>query len=163
MPRLRPFLAAALLLAAGCTPSPDPAGWSPLFDGRSLAGWVPSGFDAEGAVRVEPDFRGGGPAILLQRGTTATGITWTRGAELPPSFAATGRPVPSSRAHSPLLTGASMSARRRVCRSRRSSRRNASSRPIRLRRAISLHSRYQAEAAGAADHKGLRSCAVMPD
>ena len=97
MPRLRPFLAAALLLAAGCAPSPDPAGWRPLFDGRSLAGWVPSGFDAEGAVRVEPDFRGGGPAILLQRGTTATGITWTRGAELPPSFAAKGGAVRQGR------------------------------------------------------------------
>ena len=81
---LRPLLAAAaLVLASGCAPSADPAGWQPLFDGRSLAGWVPSGFDAEGPVRVDPDFRGGGPAIVLHRGTTATGITWTRGAELP--------------------------------------------------------------------------------
>lgn len=84
-----PALAALALtvLLPGCgrppAEAPDPTGWRPLFDGRSLAGWVPSGFDAEGPVRVEPAFRGGGPAILLGRGTTATGITWTRGPELP--------------------------------------------------------------------------------
>lgn len=54
-----------------------------LFDGRSMAGWVQSGFEGEGAVRVVNPFRDGRAAIVLEKGTTLSGVTWTRGAELP--------------------------------------------------------------------------------
>lgn len=54
-----------------------------LFDGRSLAGWVQSGFEGEGNVRVVNPFRGGTAAIVLEKGTTLSGVTWTRGADLP--------------------------------------------------------------------------------
>lgn len=57
--------------------------WKSLFDGRTLAGWASSGFEGEGAVKVEPSFRGGAGAIILEKGVTLSGVTWTRGAELP--------------------------------------------------------------------------------
>ena len=76
-------LAALLLFAAPlvtATPSQTAtsadAGWQPLFDGKTLAGWQPSKFNAEGAVRVE-DGR-----IVLDTGRSMTGITWA-GATLP--------------------------------------------------------------------------------
>lgn len=59
------------------------AGERVLFDGKTLAGWKPSGFEHEGPVRVEPAFRGGPGAIVIGTGLTLTGITWTRGSELP--------------------------------------------------------------------------------
>lgn len=65
---------------------PEKAGgteWRPLFDGKSLAGWAPSGFEGEGAVSVRPGFSDGRPAIVLEAGTTLSGITWTRGSQLP--------------------------------------------------------------------------------
>jgi hypothetical protein len=76
-------LAASLLLVAPLvtatssqTAAPADAGWQPLFDGKTLAGWQPSTFNAEGAVRVE-DGR-----IVLDTGRSMTGITWA-GASLP--------------------------------------------------------------------------------
>jgi hypothetical protein len=67
----------ALLLAVGAeTAQPAGAGWQPLFDGKTLAGWQPSKFSAEGAVKVE-DGR-----IVLDTGKSMTGITWA-GAALP--------------------------------------------------------------------------------
>lgn len=76
-------LAASLLLAAPLvsampaqTAAPAEAGWQPLFDGKTLAGWQPSKFNAEGAVKVE-DGR-----IVLDTGRSMTGITWA-GAALP--------------------------------------------------------------------------------
>lgn len=54
-----------------------------LFDGKSLAGWAQSGFEAEGAVSVVPAFRDGRAAIVIEAGTTLSGITWTRGGALP--------------------------------------------------------------------------------
>ena len=76
-------LAASLLLVAPLvaakpsqTATPVGAGWQPLFDGKTLAGWQPSTFNAEGAVKVE-DGR-----IVLDTGRSMTGITWT-GATLP--------------------------------------------------------------------------------
>jgi hypothetical protein len=42
-----------------------------------------SGFEAEGAVKVENPFQGGPGAIVLEAGTTLSGITWTNGAALP--------------------------------------------------------------------------------
>ncbi len=78
-------LAGAVFFLGGCGEQ-GPAGtpeWEPLFDGRTLAGWVQSGFEAEGAVRVESPFLGGPGAIVIQRGTTLSGVTSTRGAGLP--------------------------------------------------------------------------------
>jgi hypothetical protein len=54
-----------------------------LFDGKSMAGWVQSGFEGETTVRLEKSFRGEGGAIVIEAGTTLNGITWTRGGELP--------------------------------------------------------------------------------
>jgi hypothetical protein len=54
-----------------------------LFDGQTLAGWAQSGFEAEGAVRVVAPFQGGEGAIVIEAGTTLSGVTWTRGSELP--------------------------------------------------------------------------------
>jgi hypothetical protein len=55
---------------------PADATWQPLFDGKTLTGWQPSKFSAEGAVTVE-DGR-----IVLDTGKSMTGITWA-GAPLP--------------------------------------------------------------------------------
>lgn len=65
-----------------------PATWAAelerrLFAGRTLAGWVQSGFEAEGAVRVVAPFEGGEGAIVIEAGTTLSGVTWTRGVDLP--------------------------------------------------------------------------------
>ena len=71
---------AASLLAVGApaaqTAKPADAAWQPLFDGKTLAGWQPSTFSAEGAVRVEDE------RIVLDTGKSMTGITWA-GATLP--------------------------------------------------------------------------------
>lgn len=63
---------------------PAPAGdWQPLFDGKTLAGWAQSEFEMGGAVKVQAPFRDGAGAIVIEKGTTLSGITWTRGAVLP--------------------------------------------------------------------------------
>lgn len=54
-----------------------------LFDGKTLAGWAPSEFEGEGEVKVERDFRDGRGAIVIEAGTTLSGITWLKGGELP--------------------------------------------------------------------------------
>ncbi len=64
----------------------EPAGtekWRALFDGKTLAGWMPSGFETGGAVKVVNPFRGGPGAIVIEAGTTLSGFTWTKGGELP--------------------------------------------------------------------------------
>jgi hypothetical protein len=80
------------LVLAGAVATPGAAaekksardgGWRSLFDGQSLAGWAPSGFEGEGAVKLERPFRGGPGAIILEKGVTLSGVTWTRSAELP--------------------------------------------------------------------------------
>jgi hypothetical protein len=53
-------------------------GWTSLFDGESLAGWKHTEFRGGGAVRVEKDFRAGGPAIVVEAGSALSGLTWTR-------------------------------------------------------------------------------------
>ena len=58
------------------TATPADAAWQPLFDGKTLTGWQPSKFSAEGAVKVE-DGR-----MVLDTGKSMTGITWA-GATLP--------------------------------------------------------------------------------
>ena len=65
-------------LAPGATPPGES-----LFDGRTLAGWVPSGFEGERGVRVERGFEPGRAAIVIEAGTTLGGITSTLGARLP--------------------------------------------------------------------------------
>jgi hypothetical protein len=57
--------------------------WQSLFDGRTLAGWAPSEFETGGNVRVAIPFRDGPAAIMIEQGTTLSGITWTRGSALP--------------------------------------------------------------------------------
>lgn len=54
-----------------------------LFDGVSLAGWKPSAFDSQGAVRIEPAFRGERPAIILERSDHLSGISRTDAPSLP--------------------------------------------------------------------------------
>lgn len=75
----------AVALHAADAPNAAVAGenWRTLFDGKTLAGWAQSGFEAESAVNVENPFRGGPGAIVIQAGTTLSGFTWTKGAELP--------------------------------------------------------------------------------
>jgi 3-keto-disaccharide hydrolase len=50
--------------------------WKPLFDGKTLSNWKSTKFSGEGPVKVENG------QIVLEAGTTLTGITWA-GAELP--------------------------------------------------------------------------------
>lgn len=90
-----PLLPAAIILIAsgqsGCSRGrladdvANGASWQSLFDGRSLAGWVPSGFEGEGAVVVLNPFRDGRGAIVLESGVTLSGITSTKGSALPRS------------------------------------------------------------------------------
>lgn len=84
----------ALVVFPGCgkdasrtTPVEQPlaAGSENLFDGKSLAGWRQSGFEAEGAVGVANPFRDGRGAIVIEAGTTLSGVTSTRGSALPRS------------------------------------------------------------------------------
>jgi hypothetical protein len=60
-----------------------PTTWRDLFDGKTLTGWAQSGFEGEADVKVENPFRGGRGAIVIGKGTTLSGLTWTRGASLP--------------------------------------------------------------------------------
>jgi len=57
--------------------------WLALFDGKTLAGWMPSDFEGGGAVKVENPFRGGPGAMVIAAGETLSGFTWTKGSELP--------------------------------------------------------------------------------
>jgi len=67
--------------AAAVAKSAD--GWENLFDGRTLAGWAQSGFEGEGNVTVVNPFGDGRGAIVVGKGTTLSGFTWTRGSALP--------------------------------------------------------------------------------
>lgn len=49
-----------------------------LFNRRDLAGWKVTEFAGGGSVRVESDFRGQGPAVVVEAGATLSGITYTR-------------------------------------------------------------------------------------
>ncbi len=57
-------------------PAAAPPAARSLFDGRTLAGWKSANFGGEGDVRVSKG------QIVLSRGVTLTGITWT-GGEIP--------------------------------------------------------------------------------
>jgi hypothetical protein len=52
-------------------------GWKALFDGKSLAGWKRTDFAGGGEVRVERKFRGGDPAIVVEAGSTLSGLNYT--------------------------------------------------------------------------------------
>jgi hypothetical protein len=54
-----------------------------LFDGKSLAGWAESGFEGEARVKVQPGFRDGRAAIVIDSGSPLSGITWRDGSTLP--------------------------------------------------------------------------------
>ncbi len=96
-PRSFPHLTVALLLGAAlalplaaadrpaaAAPAAEAAdGARSLFDGRTLAGWVPSGFDSQTEVKVVNPFRGGPGAIVLPRSTYMAGITLADASELP--------------------------------------------------------------------------------
>jgi hypothetical protein len=60
-----------------------PPKWENLFDGKTLAGWAPSEFESDAEVKVINPFKDGRGAIILEKGVTLSGITWTRGATLP--------------------------------------------------------------------------------
>jgi hypothetical protein len=70
-------LLAALVVASEGSAAPGqsaPAGWQPLFDGKTLTNWQPTEFGGEGAVKVENG------QIVLETGKSLTGITWAGGA-----------------------------------------------------------------------------------
>lgn len=83
--RLLPLVLTALLPAlSALLPAAEPAGGArPLFDGVSLAGWRPSAFDSQTAVKIEPAFRGERPAIILEKSDHLSGINRTDGGALP--------------------------------------------------------------------------------
>ena len=76
-------LAADRPAAGNPTGSAEKEGWEALFDGKTLSGWAPSGFETGGAAKVVPAFADGRAAIVVEKGTTLSGITWTKGAGLP--------------------------------------------------------------------------------
>ncbi len=71
------------LFAADATKTDAAGNWRALFDGKTLAGWMPSEFESGGAVKVANPFRGGPGAIVIEAGMTLSGFTWTKGGELP--------------------------------------------------------------------------------
>jgi hypothetical protein len=75
------FAAAAVpasALRANEASKPDKDGWLSLFDGETLGGWKKTEFAAGGEVKVEKDFRTGGPAIVLGAGERLSGFNWTK-------------------------------------------------------------------------------------
>ncbi|MBL9167687.1 MAG: DUF1080 domain-containing protein [Verrucomicrobiales bacterium] len=71
-----PAVPASTAAAPPKASSKVPFGDREIFDGRTLTGWKLTEFAGAAEVRVEPNFRGGGPAIILEQGVM-TGITWT--------------------------------------------------------------------------------------
>lgn len=64
-------LAAVVDLPAG--DAKKDLGWKPLFDGKTLKNWKSANFGGEGDVEVESG------AIVMERGSEMTGITYTPG------------------------------------------------------------------------------------
>lgn len=56
----------------------DEKGWTPLFDGESLAGWKRTEFASGGEVKVEKAFKGGPPAIVVGMGERLSGFHWIK-------------------------------------------------------------------------------------
>src|SRR5688572_28395679 len=80
----RPLLLLVILVMAACGGKTErPGGWEMIFDGSSLEGWAPAGFEGGGEIKVDPAFRGGPGAIIIEPGMTLSGIRSTRGSALP--------------------------------------------------------------------------------
>jgi hypothetical protein len=69
--------------AAEKNPAGTAARWEELFDGRTMSGWKQSGFEGEANVRIMNPFKDARGAIIIEKGTTLSGITWIRGGVLP--------------------------------------------------------------------------------
>jgi len=54
----------------------EPA-WTSLFDGTTMGGWKRTDFFGGGKVHIDPTFRGGPAAIIVDAGSALSGITWT--------------------------------------------------------------------------------------
>ncbi len=67
-------LAAALAVihSANAGVGKERAGWKPLFDGKSLAGWKATNFGGEGEVEVKDG------TVIMEIGNDMTGITYDR-------------------------------------------------------------------------------------
>lgn len=77
-------LALAWLLPTRAGEAPPPPNEArSLFDGRGLGPWRASAFDSQTEVRVEPGFRGEGPAIVVPRSTYLAGINLDPATPLP--------------------------------------------------------------------------------
>jgi len=61
----------------------DAEGWENIFDGKTMDGWMISDFAAKGEVKVEPAFRGGSGAIVINMTDELNGITLTATNNLP--------------------------------------------------------------------------------
>jgi hypothetical protein len=71
-PPARPNLESALRQAAAKPAAPfEGAGWQPMFDGRSLAGWKEVAFAGRGELQCQDGL------IVLNMGDPFTGIRWT--------------------------------------------------------------------------------------
>jgi hypothetical protein len=67
--------------APATAPAAKPAATSSaprsLFDGKTLTGWKDSNFAGAGETKVEANFKGQGPVILIEAGQSLSGITFT--------------------------------------------------------------------------------------
>lgn len=71
------LIALHLLVFSATAQEQKAAGWTPLFDGQSLAGWKVTDFGGEGEVMVNSG------EIVLKMGQPLTGITWKEGDKIP--------------------------------------------------------------------------------
>lgn len=55
-------------------------GWKDLYDGKSLAGWKQTDYRGGGAVRIDPKFKDGPSAIVVDGGDYLSGFNWTKDA-----------------------------------------------------------------------------------
>ena len=69
--------AAAPAAAAGPKSAAPAVAARNLFDGKTLTGWKDSNFAGGGETKVESNFRGQGPVILIEAGQSLSGITFT--------------------------------------------------------------------------------------
>jgi hypothetical protein len=70
------WMIALVALLGGTAPAPAAEKWVSLFDGKSLGGWKKTEFAAAGEVKLEPSFRGKGPAIVVEMGDMLGGVHW---------------------------------------------------------------------------------------
>lgn len=75
-PHCKSDKAGAPAVASGAKPAAATAARS-LFDGKTLTGWKDSNFAGGGETKVESNFRGQGPVILIEAGQSLSGITLT--------------------------------------------------------------------------------------